>query len=63
MMKKCWQYEPNKRPNFLKLKQELSEMFSEGQNDEVYYKSSAIYDNNINQYSGFPVKSVGKISK
>jgi hypothetical protein len=45
MMERCWQYEPKKRPNFLKFKQELSEMFSEGHDDEYYYRSSAIYDN------------------
>ncbi|XP_052095770.1 uncharacterized protein LOC127731037 isoform X1 [Mytilus californianus] len=45
MMKKCWQYEPNKRPNFKKLNTDLAKMFSEGPDEEYYYRSSRIYDN------------------
>ncbi|CAG2213733.1 unnamed protein product [Mytilus edulis] len=45
MMKKCWQYEPNKRPNFKKLNTDIAKMFSEGPDEEYYYRSSRIYDN------------------
>ncbi|CAC5401878.1 Mast/stem cell growth factor receptor kita [Mytilus coruscus] len=45
MMKKCWQYDPNKRPNFKKLNTDLAKMFSEGPDEEYYYRSSRIYDN------------------
>lgn len=44
-MKRCWNKEPKKRPNFKKLRSEIEQLFVPGPNDDYYYEQGHLYDN------------------
>jgi len=37
VMRKCWEYEPKKRPGFAAVRQELDQMFVQAPGEDYYY--------------------------
>jgi hypothetical protein len=48
-MKKCWQYDVNRRYGFTKLKDQLRPLFHQGEGDDIYM--DLIKDDTLNNYS------------